>query len=390
MIRATPGSRFTWAVHWEWKFPLTVWFISSLLIQAWGTLIWSLRLINPENMSSRYFGVAPITVGLHGAILGIWQRWDAIHYQRIAQSGYTNEVLSAFFPLYPLLGRLVASITHTHVLVGLLVVANLAYAGSLILLYRLTAEWFDPDLAHYTTVFLALFPYAYFLHAPYTEAPALALITAALYAARRRRWITAGLIGLFAGLVRASVFPLVGALLWIAWEDRKRLPYSRQILHCALAAAPIVGNGLFILWRMVQGFPPLQQTMQKYWMRSLAPPWEVVVEVFKAYRAQELALDFWFNIITLLIVAALNLWGWKLLPPALRIFQVSLIGFFLLNSVPHAPLQSFGRYTLILFPNYILLAAWAKTPARRLAAVGGLGFLQLMLAGMFFMWWFTG
>lgn len=385
-----PGSRFAWAVHWEWKFPLAVWFFSSLLIQAWGALIWSLRLIHPERMRLRYFGVAPITAGPQGMIIGIWQRWDAIHYQRIAQGGYTNDLLSAFFPLYPIFGRLVAAVTQTHVLVGLLIVANLAYAGSLFVVYRLTAEWFDPGLARYATVYLALFPYAYFLHAPYTEAPALALITAAIYVARRRQWIAAGLIGLCAGLVRASVFPLVGALLWMTWEDRNRLHHSRLLLRCASAAAPLVGNGLFIVWRMAYGFPPLQQTMQKYWMRSLAPPWEVMGEVLKAYRTQGLALDFWFNIITLLAVAALNIWGWKLLPPALRIYQVSLIGFFLLNSIPHAPLQSFGRYTLILFPNYILLAAWAKTPARRLVVVSGLGFLQLMLAGMFFMWWFTG
>lgn len=92
----------------------------------------------------------------------------------------------------------------------------------------------------------------------------------------------------------------------------------------------------------------------------------------------------------LIFVFAGNLWGWKILPTSLRIYQVSLLLFFLLNSVPHAPLQSFRRYTLILFPNYILLAVWARTSAHWLSAVGFSVFLQLLLAGMFFMFWFTG
>jgi hypothetical protein len=53
-----------------------------------------------------YFGVAPVTSGLSGALLGVWQRFDAIHYIRIASTGYSATDLTAFFPLYPFLIRM--------------------------------------------------------------------------------------------------------------------------------------------------------------------------------------------------------------------------------------------------------------------------------------------
>src|SRR3989442_15600924 len=51
--------------------------------------------------------------------LNVWNRWDATHYQNIAQHGYQAigeaRFLLVFFPLYPLLVRLVAFLAGDYV-----------------------------------------------------------------------------------------------------------------------------------------------------------------------------------------------------------------------------------------------------------------------------------
>lgn len=113
-----------------------------------------------------------------------------------------------------------------------------------------------------------------------------------MYAERRKDWVAKALFGLLAGLTRASVFPLAAALLWMAWEEGKPLPVSRRTFAYFAAVAPLFRNVLFILWRAAQGFPSLSQTMQQYWMQSIAPPWKIVSEIIRLLRADGLPLDF--------------------------------------------------------------------------------------------------
>ncbi len=57
--------------------------------------------------------------------LGIWKRWDAIHYLDIAQYGYTTvgdrKFDLAFFPFYPLLVRIASYVIGNYVVSGLVV-----------------------------------------------------------------------------------------------------------------------------------------------------------------------------------------------------------------------------------------------------------------------------
>lgn len=375
---------------WEWKFPLAVWFVSGLLTQALGILTWRTGWIPYEDMRDYYAGMTPIMHAWQGWAYGIWQRWDAIHYQHIAQYGYDAEVVGGFFPLYPVLGRMVSSLTNTHALVGLLAVSNLAFAGALILLYRLTSRCFSPDLARFATVFAALVPYAYFFHAPYTESLALLLILIAIYAAYNRRWTVVAAAGLLAGLTRATVFPLAGALLWIAWEEEKPFPFSRGVLRYLAAATPLLGNTLFFQWLAVRGFPTYFRIKEIYWAQSIVPPWQAISDLLAVQRSAGLTYDFWVNLAAFSFVIALNVWGWKRLPGALRIYQVGIPAMMFLNGGPHTFLYSFVRFALLMFPNYVLMAAWAGTPARRLVTVGGFIFLHLLFVTMFFLWAWTG
>ena len=69
------------------------------------------------------------------ALLDTWNHWDAANFVRIAQYGYRPPFDYAFFPMFPLLIRLVSHIVGpwSYPLVGTLI-SNLALLGSLFVL----------------------------------------------------------------------------------------------------------------------------------------------------------------------------------------------------------------------------------------------------------------
>src|SRR5215469_10384419 len=66
-------------------------------------------------------------LSLH-SLLDSWLRWDTGHYMRIAMHGYEHPWTFAFFPLFPLLERGMAFLTHDAFIAGLLI-SNIAGLG---------------------------------------------------------------------------------------------------------------------------------------------------------------------------------------------------------------------------------------------------------------------
>ncbi len=152
-------------------------------------------------------------VGVRGW-LEIWNRWDALNYQKLAQFGYsaTGERLPllVFYPLYPWTVRLVAFVTRDY-LVSAFIVSTLASLVTAVLLLRLVELDYSEELAQRAVWFLFIFPTSYFLHIGYTESLFLMLVLSCLFAARKQRWLLAGLFG-------------------------ARVPHARE-RHCARAGA---------------------------------------------------------------------------------------------------------------------------------------------------------
>ena len=88
----------------SFKWSFFVWLVARIIYSAWGAFLWTQGLTHTVMASIFYHEVQPILTGPWGALVGVWQRWDAIHYIRIAQNGYDAVELTAFFPLYPWLG----------------------------------------------------------------------------------------------------------------------------------------------------------------------------------------------------------------------------------------------------------------------------------------------
>src|SRR5436190_3712419 len=133
-----------------------------------------------------------------------WNRWDTGNLRAIAQKGYAEISLTAFFPFYPLVMKGFAHFIHGHYLVVGLLISNVALLVISVVLYQLVLEDFDQERASRTVLYISVFPTAFFLASAYNESLFLCLVLLSFYQLRHGRWWLAGLFGLFASLTRSA------------------------------------------------------------------------------------------------------------------------------------------------------------------------------------------
>ncbi|MDY7040887.1 MAG: mannosyltransferase family protein, partial [Chloroflexota bacterium] len=214
------------------RYALIVWLVLRVTLSALAVLVLYLLPdvpLDPDPLRRPYLGVEPVTSGWTGRLLGPWQRWDTTWYMAIAMRGYSASDTAIFAPpLYPLLMRklgLVLGGGATATLLAGLLVSNAAYVVTLIFFYKLVTWETDEPTARRGTVYLAIFPTAFFLLAAYSESLFLLCAVAAFYAARRGKWAWAGMCGALAPLFR---LPGVVLIVPLAWEWGRQALAARR------------------------------------------------------------------------------------------------------------------------------------------------------------------
>jgi hypothetical protein len=174
----------------------------------------------------------------------VWtlDRWDGRWYRMVARGGYLlvpgRQSDPAFFPLYPILLRIVHGAGVGWGVAGPLV-SNIALLLGLGLFFALTRELFGERLARRSTIYLAIFPLGYVFSMTYPESVALVLLTAAPLAALRRRWWLATLCAGAAALARPEGLFLVFPLADIAWRQQSTLSPGQRGAALAAVLAPV-------------------------------------------------------------------------------------------------------------------------------------------------------
>ncbi|HEX8220492.1 MAG TPA: glycosyltransferase family 39 protein [Chloroflexia bacterium] len=188
------------------KFAFLVWLTVRVLLSLWGILS---VLVSGDSMLSQW--------GIEHYTLGVWNVFDTQHYITIATQGYESnpDYLSAFFPGFPLMTRLVSFLLFDNSLLAALLVANISTIFFFWYFYRLVEADFGVHVAKRAVVLSAVFPTSYYLFLGYTEAPLLAFSLAALYYGRQGKWWAAGLLAGAAALVKQPGVFLVVPLLYM-------------------------------------------------------------------------------------------------------------------------------------------------------------------------------
>ncbi|MGO9910467.1 MAG: mannosyltransferase family protein, partial [Acidimicrobiales bacterium] len=207
--------------------------------------------------------------------------WDASWYLRIAEVGYGGAGKQAlrFFPLFPLLGRLVGSLPGISDGTALILLANVFAFVALVLLHSLVSrESLGHDSAERSIWVLALWPAAFVLVMGYAESLLLCLSIAAFLCWRTGRWWWSIVPAYLAGLCRPvgvllALPALVEAVIWWRSSGHRSLASASSRL-VAIAAAP-AGMATYLAWSAATNgsfFEPLSEQTSRLHRGGIADP----------------------------------------------------------------------------------------------------------------------
>lgn len=168
--------------------------------------------------------------------------WDGDWYRAIAEDGYRpGDEEIRFFPLYPLLGRLVGLPFLDNASVGLVVVANVAALAAALLIGTLARRVTENEtIAHRSIWLVSLWPASFVLVFAYSEALFLVLTVWAGLALRDRRWEHVAAAGFLATLTRPTGLAIAALVVAVVLADGRVA--AREGARQALAViAPFAG-----------------------------------------------------------------------------------------------------------------------------------------------------
>jgi hypothetical protein len=350
------------------RFVLTVLAVYTVLrIATTGILLWVTHAEQDPVIFTdeypRYFDLARL--------------WDGRWYQRIAEEGYpaqlprdeTGQVRQnqwAFYPVFPILARVVMGLTGLPFPVAATVVSVLlGYAAALVMAFLLR-ERVGGRAAVATVALFAAFPAAPTLQIAYTESLAALLLCVVLWLLSRERWVVAGVVALLTGLARPIALPLgVVALVavWLRWRRRATEPVTGAEALRMLAA--LAGCGLSgLVWPATvwwgTGQPDGYTTTMSAWRQGepvtpFAPTLEMTRYLFGEAGPWVLA-----GAGALLAVAVLGPWA-RGLGAELRAWSLAY-PFYLAAALD--PWTSIYRYLIVLFPVFTLMVGGGWEPGQ--------------------------
>jgi hypothetical protein len=189
-------------------------------------LTWRILLILIALIS---ISVIPLRTGFLGGgtenylknpLLWGWANMDGVHYLSIAQNGYF-QYEQAFFPLYPILIRIIGNILGGNFLFAGLLISNGFFLLGLSVLYKLLIVEGLKSNSKWIIGFLLLFPTSFFFGSVYTEGPFFFLTVTFFYFLKQKKWWLCGLVGFFTGLTRLPGIFLSVVLIYEIWVNNK-------------------------------------------------------------------------------------------------------------------------------------------------------------------------
>jgi hypothetical protein len=355
----------------------------------WAAALFSLFVFVPNrHPRADVWDIPSLTHDL-GAVTDVWARWDSVWFLGIAEHGYARAGSAAFYPLYPGAVGLVGRVLFGHYVLAGIIVSLAAAFGAFLLLYRIGEARLGADGARRAVLYLAVFPFALFLQAVYSESLYLLLTLAAFVLAERGRFVGAGVVTGLALLTRPTALALLPALGLLAWAHRDRL---RAFAGLALAPVVFAAYPLY-LWR-ANGDPWQFLEAQRRWSRHLSPAgpfggvwdglrsgWAGVEQLASGshthrywtpvtntdpIRAATLNLE---ALAFLVLFVVLTVIAWRRFGAPYGLFAAVSLAIPLSVPSERWPLLSLPRFGLTIFPLFLALAVIGGRPRAHTAIV---------------------
>jgi len=316
---------------------------------------------------------------LSDLVFGAFAQWDSQWFLAIVEHGYDSQEKTAFFPLYPLVVRGLATVTGSALVAGVLV-SLVAGTIGVVLVGRIAEQVLGARVARDAVVLYALYPIAFVFTAVYSDGLFLALAAGCYLAAMRGQPLVAGLLGALATGTRLVGLALVPALLLLLWTERSSSPRQRAgLLAPLLTPAGLLLYAVYLRHRFGD-WAVFAHAQRTFWFRHtahlgpLGGAWQALTSAFHGAaelgrhlpRAQGYPAGLsrpdqyatWNVVHFALLLAALWLtWlVWRRLGAPLAVYSLTLLAITLSAPAEGVPLVSLPRFLLADFPLFIGLA----------------------------------
>ncbi len=313
----------------------------------------------------------PFALPFHSAKFAeIFAAWDSGWYFDIARRGYyfnpAGQSSIAFFPLYPLLMRVLAAPfggSERAIWIAGVAISMAAFVAALLVLHRFSERVLgDREAARRVILYVTVFPFSLFFTRVYTESLFFLLSVLAIASAYDGRWWWAGLAGALAALTRSNGILVALPLACLAVRDR---PGVRALASRAGAIALVpVGLGLYCAYvYMLTGNPLAWLDAQHYWFYSVGDlPWRRLLSLVSAIEHRGF-YDYFFTSIGApyqFIHGAVAVFVLALIPSIFKRLGVALGVYTIVSLIvplSGSDLQGIGRYMSVVFPIFMLLGS---------------------------------
>jgi hypothetical protein len=327
-------------------------------------------------------------------------QFDSQWYMKIAMDGYSyipqlplriedktrmQNLIYAFFPLYPLLVFFLNSVL-VNIQLSAFLISNFILLLGFASLYLVLADLYSHQVAIKTSWLFYTFPFTIFFRSYYPEGLLVLLLIWLAYFILKQRWVSAGIILAFINITKGSVILI--NLLYLVLVIRQflthRFPLSRLLL---LFILPII---LFLIWSFFNFFttgnPLYFSLVQSAWHTGTYPfpPW--LYNLIQILNIKSLHFHYLHSsqveCTSVIILSFLLFVSYRRLNSLL--WWISLIIF--LTPLLVRDLSSYSRYQSVSFPIYIFLSQRLKSvfyyPLLVIFIVG------LFLTSLFFVNWY--
>lgn len=314
--------------------------------------------------------------GKHPGYLDMTVMWDGSWYRQAAEQGYPSVLpvdehgfvaqnVWAFYPLFPMLSRLLMGATGLGFAAVASTLALLCGLGAAVVMVHLLADRVGARVALAAVAVWAAFPASPALQLSYTESLAMLLLCGFLIAVMRRSWLPAGLLALMLGLTRPIAVPLIVVMvvaLCCRWRSLRtdRLAVGRPelvrgglgLLACGVSA---------VIWPAVAwyetGVRSAYTDTMAAWRAShqiapFEPWWGMSVYVFRGFAGGRTYGPVVLAAIAMgIVVLVLGPWA-RALGAELRTWSLAYPAYLL---AVLDPFTSIYRYLLPLFPLLVVM-----------------------------------
>ena len=188
--------------------------------------------------------------------------WDGGNYLSIVEYGYIDLYLYAFFPLYPLLIKLLTVLVGNFYWSALFVSWS-AFLAGLTYLYKLLRLDYSQKITLKIIFLMLIFPTSFFLVVSYSESLFLFLSVSCFYYLRKNKLLFSTILAMLASVTRPVGIVMVLIVLGYLMQSTKRQK---------LLLIPLLFSGfccyLFFL-NMISGDPFIFIKAQGLWHRNL-------------------------------------------------------------------------------------------------------------------------